>query len=210
MGVRRRTLERRALRRRTAAVVAEPPGRAARRPAVPQSALPRLRHHRRVDLRRVDRQPEAAVASLVLGLICSRCGRAAPMPRLLGRHALPPNSCVPHSRDAGSIPAWRGSLDLPRLRQDFTGPASPFPSAVRCRAGPPAAKRSVLPGRPSAAPRPSPPMRVFHLQPAESLLIDCSHRHPGREITGQMLRGSARSCSISCTSNCCPRSVWSR
>jgi hypothetical protein len=42
-----------------------------------------------VDLRRVDRHPEAAVASLVLGLTCSRCGPAAPMPRLFGLHGLP-------------------------------------------------------------------------------------------------------------------------
>jgi hypothetical protein len=34
-----------------------------------------------VDLRRVDRHPEAAVASLVLGLTCSRCG---PAPRCRG------------------------------------------------------------------------------------------------------------------------------
>ncbi|NVO12400.1 MAG: hypothetical protein HXX10_00020 [Rhodoplanes sp.] len=42
-----------------------------------------------VDLRRVDRHPEAAVASLVFGLTCSRCGPSAPMPRLVGLHALP-------------------------------------------------------------------------------------------------------------------------
>ncbi|MFL9826934.1 hypothetical protein [Rhodoplanes sp. SY1] len=42
-----------------------------------------------VDLRRLDRHPEGAVAALVLGLHCSRCGPHAPMPRLLGLHALP-------------------------------------------------------------------------------------------------------------------------
>ncbi|RAI42929.1 hypothetical protein [Rhodoplanes roseus] len=45
-----------------------------------------------VDLRRIDRHPEAAVASLVLGLSCSRCGPAAPMPRLLGLHTMAPTS----------------------------------------------------------------------------------------------------------------------
>ncbi|WP_146617614.1 hypothetical protein [Rhodoplanes serenus] len=50
-----------------------------------------------VDLRRVDRHPEGAVAALVLGLTCARCGPAAPMPRLLGLHALPPSGRRPVS-----------------------------------------------------------------------------------------------------------------
>ena len=40
-----------------------------------------------VNLSLIDRHPEAGVASLVLGLTCSRCGPCAPMPRLLGLHA---------------------------------------------------------------------------------------------------------------------------
>jgi hypothetical protein len=40
-----------------------------------------------VNLSLIDRHPEAGVASLVLGLTCSRCGPYAPMPRLLGLHA---------------------------------------------------------------------------------------------------------------------------
>jgi hypothetical protein len=40
-----------------------------------------------VNLSLIDRHPEAGVASLVLGLTCSRCGPYAPMPRLLGLHS---------------------------------------------------------------------------------------------------------------------------
>jgi hypothetical protein len=40
-----------------------------------------------VNLSVIDRHPEAGVASLVIGLTCSRCGPYAPIPRLLGLHA---------------------------------------------------------------------------------------------------------------------------
>jgi hypothetical protein len=43
-----------------------------------------------IDLRKVDRHPLASVATLVLGLRCSWCPETAPMPRILGLHALPP------------------------------------------------------------------------------------------------------------------------
>ena len=43
-----------------------------------------------VNLSLIDCHPEAGVASLVLGLTCSRCGPYAPMPRLLGLHASRP------------------------------------------------------------------------------------------------------------------------
>ena len=45
---------------------------------------------RAIDMRTVDRHQEASVASLVFGLRCSWCRGDAPMPRLLGLHALPP------------------------------------------------------------------------------------------------------------------------
>jgi hypothetical protein len=45
---------------------------------------------RAIDLRKVDRHPLASVATLVLGLRCSWCPELAPMPRILGLHALPP------------------------------------------------------------------------------------------------------------------------
>jgi hypothetical protein len=45
---------------------------------------------RAIDLRNVDRHPLASVATLVLGLRCSWCPESAPMPRILGLHALPP------------------------------------------------------------------------------------------------------------------------
>jgi hypothetical protein len=45
---------------------------------------------RPIDLRKVDRHPLASVATLVLGLRCSWCPETAPMPRILGLHALPP------------------------------------------------------------------------------------------------------------------------
>jgi hypothetical protein len=45
---------------------------------------------RSIDLRKVDRHPLASVATLVLGLRCSWCPESAPMPRILGLHALPP------------------------------------------------------------------------------------------------------------------------
>jgi hypothetical protein len=44
---------------------------------------------RAIDLRN-DRHPLASVATLVLGLRCSWCPESAPMPRILGLHALPP------------------------------------------------------------------------------------------------------------------------
>jgi hypothetical protein len=43
-----------------------------------------------IDLRTLDRHPLASVGTLVLGLRCSWCPTAAPMPRLLGLFALPP------------------------------------------------------------------------------------------------------------------------
>jgi hypothetical protein len=43
-----------------------------------------------IDLRNVDRHPLASVATLVLGLRCSWCPETAPMPRILGLHAMPP------------------------------------------------------------------------------------------------------------------------
>jgi hypothetical protein len=45
-----------------------------------------------VDISKVDRHPEAAVASLVIGLRCSACGPGAPMPRLLELHATLPEA----------------------------------------------------------------------------------------------------------------------
>jgi hypothetical protein len=45
---------------------------------------------RALDLRAVDRHPLASVGTLVLGLRCSWCPGSAPMPTLLGLHALPP------------------------------------------------------------------------------------------------------------------------
>jgi hypothetical protein len=45
---------------------------------------------RAIDLRKVDRHPLASVAALVLGLRCSWCPGLAPMPKILGLHALPP------------------------------------------------------------------------------------------------------------------------
>ena len=49
---------------------------------------------RAIDLRKVDRHPLAWVATLVLGLRCSWCPELAPMPRILGLHALPPTGKV--------------------------------------------------------------------------------------------------------------------
>jgi hypothetical protein len=43
-----------------------------------------------IDLRTIDRHPLASVGTLVLGLRCSWCSRAAPMPKLLGLFALLP------------------------------------------------------------------------------------------------------------------------
>jgi len=45
---------------------------------------------RAIDLRTVDRHPLASVGTLVLGLRCGWCPGSAPMPKLLGLHALPP------------------------------------------------------------------------------------------------------------------------
>jgi hypothetical protein len=45
---------------------------------------------RAIDLRTVDRHPLASVGTLVLGLRCSWCPGSAPMPKILGLHALSP------------------------------------------------------------------------------------------------------------------------
>jgi hypothetical protein len=45
---------------------------------------------RAINVRKVDRHPLASVATLVLGLRCSWCPELAPMPGILGLHALPP------------------------------------------------------------------------------------------------------------------------
>jgi hypothetical protein len=45
---------------------------------------------RALDIPTVDRHPLASVGSLVLGLRCSWCPGAAPMPRIVGLHVLPP------------------------------------------------------------------------------------------------------------------------
>jgi hypothetical protein len=43
---------------------------------------------RALDIRSVDRHPLASVGSLVLGLRCSWCPISAPIPRVVGLHAL--------------------------------------------------------------------------------------------------------------------------
>jgi hypothetical protein len=45
---------------------------------------------RAIDLRTIDRHPLASVGTLVLGLRCSWCQGAAPMPKLIGLFAMPP------------------------------------------------------------------------------------------------------------------------
>jgi hypothetical protein len=45
---------------------------------------------RALDIRTIDRHPLASVGSLVLGLRCSWCPGLAPMPKIIGLHALPP------------------------------------------------------------------------------------------------------------------------
>jgi hypothetical protein len=58
------------------------------RPRTPVVA-PASRLSRAIDLR-TDRHPLASVGTLVLGLRCSWCPAAAPMPRPIGLFALPP------------------------------------------------------------------------------------------------------------------------
>jgi|SRR6516164_1458529 hypothetical protein len=53
---------------------------------------PGCRTCRALDVRTIDRHPLASVGSLVLGLRCSWCGGAAPMPTIAGLHALPPSA----------------------------------------------------------------------------------------------------------------------
>src|SRR3984893_5516993 len=45
---------------------------------------------RALDIRTIDRHPLASVGSLVLGLRCSWCPGSAPMPKIIGLHALRP------------------------------------------------------------------------------------------------------------------------
>jgi hypothetical protein len=51
---------------------------------------PGCRTSRAIDIRKIDRHSLASVGSLVLGLRCSWCRGVAPMPVLIGLHALPP------------------------------------------------------------------------------------------------------------------------
>jgi hypothetical protein len=51
---------------------------------------PNRRADRALDIRTIDRHPLASVGSLVLGLRCSWCLGSAPMPKIIGLHALPP------------------------------------------------------------------------------------------------------------------------
>ena len=51
---------------------------------------PGCRTSRAIDVRTIDRHPLASVGSLVLGLRCSWCPGSAPMPKIVGLHALPP------------------------------------------------------------------------------------------------------------------------
>jgi hypothetical protein len=52
---------------------------------------PGCRTSRVVDIRAIDRHPEASVGSLVLDLKCGWCPGSAPMPRLLGLSQLAPS-----------------------------------------------------------------------------------------------------------------------
>jgi hypothetical protein len=45
---------------------------------------------RSLNIRTIDRHPLASVGGLVLGLRCSWCPGSAPMPKIVGLHALPP------------------------------------------------------------------------------------------------------------------------
>ena len=51
---------------------------------------PGCRTSRAIDLRTIDRHPLASVGSLVLGMRCTWCSGAAPMPKITGLHAMPP------------------------------------------------------------------------------------------------------------------------
>jgi hypothetical protein len=51
-----------------------------------------------LDLRTLDRHPLASVGTLVLSLRCLSCPGWAPMPKLLGLHALPPPAAAASSK----------------------------------------------------------------------------------------------------------------
>jgi hypothetical protein len=53
---------------------------------------PGCRTNRSLDLRAIDRHPLASVGSLVLGLRCSWCRGAAPMPKISGLYAAAPSA----------------------------------------------------------------------------------------------------------------------
>jgi hypothetical protein len=55
---------------------------------------PGCRTSRAIDIRAIDRHPFASVGSLVLGLRCAWCPGSAPMPKIIGLHALPPAANV--------------------------------------------------------------------------------------------------------------------
>jgi hypothetical protein len=72
---------------------------------------------RAIDLRKVDRHPLASVATLVLGLRCSWCPETAPMPRILGLHALPPVKTSDSSTFATATPPKAAIKSLPPIER---------------------------------------------------------------------------------------------
>ena len=65
-----------------------------RRSARQSSLTAGCRTGRAIDIRTIDRHPLASVGSLVLGLRCTWCGGAGPMPKIMGLHQLPPAAAV--------------------------------------------------------------------------------------------------------------------
>jgi hypothetical protein len=75
---------------------------------------------RAIDIRTIDRHPEASVASLVIGLKCSWCrGGRAPMPRLLGLHRYPP-ACGTGQAGAAAPPEQGLAADVVRYCADYS------------------------------------------------------------------------------------------
>jgi hypothetical protein len=87
---------------------------------------------RAIDLRKVDRHPLTSVATLMLGLQCSWCPESAPMPKILGLHALP-----------RSRPRWPQSCDCPP-------PPEPLAAEAGIGFGPPEAPNAGIRHSPSS------------------------------------------------------------
>jgi hypothetical protein len=93
---------------------------------------PGCRTSRSLDLRTIDRHPLASVGSLVLGLRCTWCSGAAPMPKITGLHAMPRVPRAGEPDKARCTTACTTGCVRQFLRGRFSSVRQPAGSGVDC------------------------------------------------------------------------------